>query len=107
MVDGFHQADATHLKQIVRVFSPRRKLLHHTQHKPEIPADHALARLFVARARLFHEFPLLAFFQYRELCGVQPAELHFLISHIVPLPPFRMTEVWGGSAANIRRETWE
>ena len=78
------KADAAHLKQIVQIFPPSGKLLHHAQHKAQVSIYHLLARLFISVFYSAQKRGLFLFLQNRKLRRVYAAKLHLVILHALP-----------------------
>ena len=56
-----------HLKQVVEVFAPLGKALHHAQHQPQVAFHHAFPCSCIPGVGLQEQLPLFAFGQNRKL----------------------------------------
>ena len=63
IIDGLHQTDTTHLKQVVYIFAAIQKLLHHGQNQTQIAVNQLFPRLCVTILGLTQELRDLIAFQ--------------------------------------------
>ena len=73
IVDGFDQPDAPHLKQIVQIFAPLGKPLHHAEHQPQVALYHPRPGSFVPGVGKGEQLTLFRFGQNRQLPRVYTA----------------------------------
>ena len=73
VVDGFDQPDAPHLKQIVQIFAPLGKPLHHAEHQPQVALHHPRPGSFVPGVGKGEQLTLFRFGQHRQLPRVYTA----------------------------------
>ena len=84
VVDGFDEPDAPHLKQVVEVFAPLGKALHHAQHQPQVALHHAFPCSCIPGVGLQEQLPLFAFGQNRKLRRVHAAQFHLIVHPNAP-----------------------
>jgi len=84
VVDGFDEPDAPHLKQVVEVFAPLGKALHHAQHQPQVALHHAFPCSRIPGVGLQEQLPLFAFGQNRKLRRVYAAQFHLIVHPNAP-----------------------
>lgn len=76
IVDGLHQADTAHLKEVVHTLPSALEPLEHRQHQPQIAADQLLPRRLVAGLGTAQQRHHLVVFQHRQSGCVDAADLY-------------------------------
>ena len=98
VVDGLDQTDAPHLKQVIQIFAPAGKLLHHAENQAQVALDHLLAGRRIAAAGCQQKFGFLPFVQHRQLRSVHPADLNFSCVHFSQSSLLRLYNSMGSLA---------
>ena len=83
IVDGFHQADAPDLKQVVRRFAATLKPLNNAEHQPQIAANQLIACLLVSGSGFFQKLVRLFSGEHRQSRCIHTADLNFCL-HKIP-----------------------
>src|SRR5690606_16022131 len=84
VVDGLHQADATHLKEVVDVLAPVVEPLDDAEDEPQVPLHQLGTGLLVALPHLLEQLAHAFVGQHGELGRVDTADLDLVQLHATP-----------------------